>query len=170
MNLASNCRYPLWFPLLCRKWVWQTWSLSSLEWKSTPSITAMFYSQQMLPAIKHVACDAIVFQQDNAPSHRARIPLNSYSKKLRTSDIWPHNSSDLNLVDVDVWGVMQQTVHEWTVSMNWSCALLTSGTVCSRTLLMRPSMTGESNWEHSCMHNILNIYCERVWVTKVMDK
>jgi len=22
MNLASHCRYPLWFPLLCRKWVW----------------------------------------------------------------------------------------------------------------------------------------------------
>jgi len=38
---------------------------------------------------------------------------------------------------------------------------LTSGTVCSRTLLMRPSTTGESNWEHACMQmgNILSIYC-----------
>jgi len=42
-------------------------------------------SQQMLPAIKHVAGDTFVFQQDNAPSHRARTPLNSYSKKRRTS-------------------------------------------------------------------------------------
>jgi len=42
-------------------------------------------SQQMLPAIKHVASDTFVFQQDNAPSHRARTPLNSYSKKRRTS-------------------------------------------------------------------------------------
>jgi len=41
--------------------------------------------QQMLPAIKHVASDTFVFQQDNAPSHRARTPLNSYSKKRRTS-------------------------------------------------------------------------------------
>jgi len=42
-------------------------------------------SQQMLPAIKHVASDMFVFQQDSAPSHHARTPLNSYSKKRRTS-------------------------------------------------------------------------------------
>jgi len=41
-------------------------------------------SQQMLPAIKHIAGDTFVFQQDNAPSRRARTPLNSYSKKCRT--------------------------------------------------------------------------------------
>jgi len=34
-------------------------------------------SQQMLPAIKHVAGDTCVFQQDSAASHRARTPLNS---------------------------------------------------------------------------------------------
>jgi len=38
-------------------------------------------SQQMLPAIKHVASNTFVFQQDNTPSHCARTPLNSYSKK-----------------------------------------------------------------------------------------
>jgi len=43
-------------------------------------------SQQMLPAIKHVAGDTFVFQQDNSlhlivPT----TPLNSYSKKRRTS-------------------------------------------------------------------------------------
>ena len=42
-------------------------------------------SQQMLPAIKHVASDTFVLQQDNAPSYRARTPLNSYSKKRGTS-------------------------------------------------------------------------------------
>jgi len=42
-------------------------------------------SQQMLPAIKHVASDTFVFQQDNAPSHCVRTPLNSCSKKRRTS-------------------------------------------------------------------------------------
>jgi len=30
--------------------------------------------QLMLPAIKHVASDTFVFQQDNAASHRARTP------------------------------------------------------------------------------------------------
>jgi len=29
-------------------------------------------TQQMLPAIKHVASDTFVFQQDNAPSHHAK--------------------------------------------------------------------------------------------------
>jgi len=38
-------------------------------------------SQQMLPAIKRAASDTFVFQQDNAPSHMPRIPLNSYNKK-----------------------------------------------------------------------------------------
>jgi len=42
-------------------------------------------SLQMLPAIKHVASDTFVFQQDNAPSHHARTLLNSYSKKRQTS-------------------------------------------------------------------------------------
>jgi len=42
-------------------------------------------SQQMLPAIKHVASDTFAFQQDSAASHRARTPLNSYNKKRRTS-------------------------------------------------------------------------------------
>jgi len=42
-------------------------------------------SQQMLPAIDHIAGDTFVFQQYNAPSYRARTPLNIYSKKRRTS-------------------------------------------------------------------------------------
>jgi len=42
-------------------------------------------SQQMLPAIKYAVSDTFVFQQDNAPSHPAKTPLNSYSKKRRTS-------------------------------------------------------------------------------------
>jgi len=64
-------------------------------------------SQRMLPAIKHVASDTLVFQQDNAPSHRGRTPLNSYSKKQQETpdfvgyDLWPPNSPDLN-----VWVVM----------------------------------------------------------------
>ena len=33
-------------------------------------------SQQMLPAIKHVASDIFVFQQDNATSHRASVTVN----------------------------------------------------------------------------------------------
>jgi len=42
-------------------------------------------SQQMLPAIRHAVGAMFVFQQDSAPSHRARTPLNSYSNKRWTS-------------------------------------------------------------------------------------
>ena len=40
--------------------------------------------QHMLPMIKHVASNTFFFQRDNAASHRAKTPLNSYSKKCRT--------------------------------------------------------------------------------------
>jgi len=42
-------------------------------------------SQQMLPAIKHVAGDTFVFQQDNAPSHRANDTIKLLQQKSRTS-------------------------------------------------------------------------------------
>ena len=38
-------------------------------------------SQQMLPAIRHVAGDNFVFQQDSAPAHRRMIQSNSCSVK-----------------------------------------------------------------------------------------
>jgi len=130
-------------------------------------------SQQMLPVIKHVASDMFVFQQDSAPSHRARTPLNSYSKKRRTSLVLisGHQTAQTWVQWIIKSGVLcsRQCMNVvWTVSMSWSCTSLTSGRVCSRTLLE----SGETNWEHACMQmdNILNIYCERVWLTKVMDK
>jgi len=39
---------------------------------SRPYYRDVLLSQQMLPAIEHVAGDTFVFQQDNAPSRRAR--------------------------------------------------------------------------------------------------
>ena len=68
-------------------------------------------SQQMLSAIKHVASDTFVFQQDSAPSHPARNTIKQL--QLETPDffgpdLWPPNSPDLNLVDYKVWGVVQQ--------------------------------------------------------------
>jgi len=42
-------------------------------------------SQLLLPAIKHVASDTFVFQQNDAASRCARTPLISYSKKRWTS-------------------------------------------------------------------------------------
>jgi len=69
----------------------------------------------MLPAIKHVAGDTFVFQQDNAPSHRAKDTIKLLQQEMPDfigPDLWPSNSPDLNQVDYKVWDVMQQRVYE----------------------------------------------------------
>jgi len=65
----------------------------------------------MLPAIKHVAGETFVFQQDNAIFHRAKDTI----KLLRQEtpdfigpDLWPSIRSDLSLVDCKLCGVMHQ--------------------------------------------------------------
>jgi len=72
----------------------------------------------MLPAIKHVAGDTFVFQQDNAASRRARDTTKLLQQE--TLDfIGPSlvlhlspNNSDLISMDYEVWGVMQQRLYE----------------------------------------------------------
>ena len=44
----------------------------------------LLLSQQMIPAIKQVAGDMFVFQQDSAPAHRARDPV------AAERDAWLH--------------------------------------------------------------------------------
>jgi len=74
-------------------------------------------SQQMLPAIKHVATasDTFVFQQGNVPSYRAKDTIKLLQQETPDfvgPDLWPPNSPDLNQVDYKVWGVMRQRAYE----------------------------------------------------------
>jgi len=87
-------------------------------------------------------------------------------------DLWPPNSSDLNLVDYKLWGVMQQRVHECCMNNELNQRLTGVWNSLQQNVIDATINDGESNWEHACkqMDNILNIYCERVWLTKVMDK
>jgi len=67
----------------------------------------------MLPAIKHVASDTFVFQQDNAASSHAKDTIKLLQQETLDfigPDFWPPNSLDPNLVHYKVWGVMQQRV------------------------------------------------------------
>ena len=67
--------------------------------------------QHLLPAIRSVARD---FYTYNAPAHQAGDTVEFISRN--TSDFIsplprPFNSPDLNPVDYEVWGVLQQRVY-----------------------------------------------------------
>ena len=72
-------------------------------------------SHQMLPAIRHLAGDAFVFQQDSAPAHRAHATveyLRQATPEFISPDLWPPNSPDLNPVDYKIWGCVQERVYQ----------------------------------------------------------
>jgi len=53
-----------------------------------PEVNGQYYrnillSQQMIPAIKQVAGDTFVFQQDSAPAHRARDTIQLLQREKR---------------------------------------------------------------------------------------
>jgi len=76
---------------------------------------------QTISAIKQLARDTFVFQQDSAPSHRACDTIQLLQREtpdFTGLDLWPPNSPDLNPVDYKIWSVMQQRVYESTASMN----------------------------------------------------
>ena len=71
-------------------------------------------SKQLLPDIRRIAGDTFIFQQDSAPAHDARDTVALLARATPTfigPDLWLPNSPDLNPVDYEVWGVMQETVY-----------------------------------------------------------
>jgi len=70
--------------------------------------------QKLLSAIRSIAGDAFVLQQDNAPAHRARDTvelLRCKTPQFISPDMWPANSPDLNQVDNHVWGILQERMY-----------------------------------------------------------
>ena len=68
----------------------------------------------MLPAIRHLAGDVFVFQQNSAPAHRARATvkyLRQATPEFISPDLWPPNNPDLNLVDYKIWGCVQERMY-----------------------------------------------------------
>jgi len=68
----------------------------------------------VLPAIKCVAGDTFVFQQDSAPAQRHAKRSKCWSVNPQTSSlrICGPNSPDINTVDYNLWGVTQQRVYQ----------------------------------------------------------
>jgi len=70
--------------------------------------------QKLLPVIRSIAGDVFVFQQDNAPAHRARDTVELLcceTPQFISPDMWPANSRDLSPVDYRVWGMLQERVY-----------------------------------------------------------
>jgi len=125
----------------CQRWLWPSWSLSTLEWKSTASIITMcLLYQQMLPAIKHVAGDTFVFQQDNAPSHRAKDAIRLLQQETP-----------------DIVGMISghQTAQTW---IHW---IVRSGVLCGREC-MNVVWTAPMSWSSSSL-NLEQSAAERYW-------
>jgi len=61
----------------------------------------MLLMQKLLPAIRSIAVDEFLFQQDNAPAHRARDRVELLCRETPqfiSPDMWQANSPDLNSV------------------------------------------------------------------------
>src|SRR5260221_7503503 len=70
--------------------------------------------EELLPAIRSIAEDAFVLQQDSAPAHRARETIELLRRETPDfigPEMWPPNSPDLNPVDYRIWDVMQERVY-----------------------------------------------------------
>jgi len=112
MNLASNCRYPLWFPLLCRKWVWLCCPWNESQRPVLPRCFILSSNAAGDQACcKRYVC--LSTRQRSISSCKDTInQLQQETPDFVGPDLWLPNSPDLNLVDYKVWGVMQQRVYE----------------------------------------------------------
>jgi inhibitor of nuclear factor kappa-B kinase subunit alpha len=69
--------------------------------------------QHLLPDMREHS-EYFVFQQDSAPSHRARLTVELLQKETPafiSPSLWPPNSPDLNPVDYRIWSIMEERVY-----------------------------------------------------------
>jgi len=86
--------------------------------------------QKLLPAIRSIAGDMFVFQQDSAPAHRARDTVELLLRETPqfiSADMWPANSPDLNMVDNRVRGIVLVTQSSFCTVRHPSSSVLTCG-------------------------------------------
>ena len=73
----------------------------------------------LLPEIRQKSDNHFVFQQDGAPSHRAKSTVKFLQHTVPNfiePSVLPPNTPDLNLVDYAVWVALQQSVYRISVS------------------------------------------------------
>ena len=74
--------------------------------------------EELLPDMRDIS-EFCIFQQDNAPAHRAHATVDLLSTETPAfipPTLWPPNSPDLNPVDYKLWLVIQQQVYKVKVN------------------------------------------------------
>ena len=72
----------------------------------------------MLPVVRRIAGNTYMFQQDNAPAHRACETvqlLQQRTPEFIWPGLWLSNCPDLNPVDYQIYGLMQERVYKTPV-------------------------------------------------------
>ena len=121
-------------------------------------LTAKYFSFQYSVTILYCS------QALRRPAHRAceTVPLLTHeTPDFITPALWPANIPDLNLVDYQIWGKLQDRVYRSHVtSTSWSRAWSKSGNISSRWSSMKRSGSGvhvfELSFDFEHMVDILN--------------
>jgi len=74
--------------------------------------------EELLPDMRDIS-EFFIFQQDNAPAHRAQATVDLLSTETPAfipPTLWPPNSPDLNPVDYKLWSVIQEQVYKVKVN------------------------------------------------------
>ena len=74
--------------------------------------------EELLPDMRDIS-EFFIFQQNNAPGHRAQARVDLLSTEtpaLIPPILWPPNSLDLNPVDYKLWSVIQEQVYKVKVN------------------------------------------------------
>jgi len=99
----------LWY----RSAFWYTSSNTAAFCESCVKINGKYYretllKEELLPDMRNIS-KYFIFQQDNAPAHRAKETVDLLSTETPAfilTTLWPPNSPDLDPVDYKVWSVL----------------------------------------------------------------
>ena len=128
-------------------------------------------SKQLLPVMREVSGEFFVFQQDNAPAHRARDTvrlLEQATPAFIPPELWPANSPDLNPVDYRIWSVVQQRVYQSCVhdvdELKQHCSKC--GVTSTRASLTMQLTSGTSVFVHVCRQraDTSSICCKKQYI------
>ena len=107
----------------------------------------------------HTAVLQALRQQDNAPAHRARETVHLLTHETPdfiTPALWPANSPDLNPVDYQIWGKLQEHVYRSQIRDvdQLKSRLVEDGNISTSWSSMKRSGSGDHVFELAFEHTV----------------